>query len=62
MSDYYEDQTLVCRSCKEDFIHSGGEQRWMREKWGDDYASPTNCKSCRQKKREEKEQNERPST
>ena len=45
----YEDQTITCVDCKEDFTFSAGEQEFFREKGLND--TPKRCKECRQAKR-----------
>jgi hypothetical protein len=52
--DEYEDEELTCREqdCGAKFVHTAGEQQWMREKWPNDYKKPTRCKDCRKKRRE----------
>jgi CxxC-x17-CxxC domain-containing protein len=42
----YEDRTLTCRDCGEEFIFSGGEQRFFAEKGLTN--TPQRCLSCRQ--------------
>lgn len=54
--EYYEDQELTCADCGETFTHTGGEQAFMREKFGDDYKPPRRCKPCRGKRKEERAQ------
>jgi len=41
----YEDRTLTCRDCADDFIFSGGEQRFFAEKGLVNV--PQRCPSCR---------------
>jgi len=41
----YEDRTLTCRDCADDFIFSGGEQRFFAEKGLQNV--PQRCPSCR---------------
>ena len=41
----YEDKTLVCKDCKNEFVFSAGEQEFYAEKG---FANePQRCKSCR---------------
>jgi hypothetical protein len=57
----FQDEEVVCRDrdCGETFIHTAGEQKWMRDKWGPDYKRPGYCKDCRNRRRKEKEERER---
>lgn len=57
----YQDQQITCREdgCGQTFIHTAGEQEWMRSKWGDDYNPPVRCKACRSKRREQKMNSQR---
>ncbi len=41
----YEDKTLVCKDCGNEFIFSAGEQEFYAEKGFQN--EPTRCKSCR---------------
>ncbi|MDO5144430.1 MAG: zinc-ribbon domain containing protein [bacterium] len=42
----YEDKTLVCKDCGNEFVFSAGEQAFYAEKGFQN--EPTRCKSCRQ--------------
>ena len=53
------DLELKCTDCGGVFVHSEGEQEWMREKWKDDYNAPIRCKNCRTKRREQKMRDQR---
>ena len=44
----YEDQTLTCRDCGNEFAWSAGEQEFYASKG---LSAPTRCKDCRAKKR-----------
>jgi NAD-dependent SIR2 family protein deacetylase len=48
------DLTIECVDCGEEFVHDEGEQKWMRDKWGEEYAKPKRCPRCRKVKREAK--------
>ena len=41
----YEDKTLVCRDCGNEFVFTAGEQAFYAEKGFQN--EPTRCKSCR---------------
>ena len=41
----YEDKTLVCRDCGNEFVFTAGEQQFYAEKGFQN--EPTRCKSCR---------------
>ena len=41
----YEDKTLVCKDCGNEFIFTAGEQAFYAEKGFQN--EPTRCKSCR---------------
>lgn len=56
MSEEYEDQEVTCSDCNEIFIHSGGEQSFMRSRFGDHYKAPKRCYQCRTKRRKAKEE------
>ena len=42
----YEDKTLVCRDCGQEFVFTAGEQEFYAEKGFQN--EPTRCKACRQ--------------
>ncbi len=42
----YEDKTLVCKDCGNEFVFSAGEQAFYAEKGFQN--EPTRCKACRQ--------------
>ncbi len=42
----YEDKTLICKDCGNEFIFSAGEQAFYAEKGFEN--EPTRCKDCRQ--------------
>jgi ribosomal protein S27E len=52
MSEELVDEEVTCRTCGATFVHPVGEQKWMREKWGDSYQKPVRCRDCRRKRRE----------
>ena len=45
-STMYEDKTLVCRDCGQEFVFTAGEQEFYAEKGFQN--EPTRCKACRQ--------------
>lgn len=45
----FEDKTLVCEDCGEEFIFSADEQQFYNEKGFEN--EPKRCKPCRQKKK-----------
>ena len=46
-----EDILIKCVECKEEFNFSVGEQEFYKER---DYSNPKRCKSCRDKKRNDR--------
>ena len=55
MSSHY-DQHLTCADCGHDFVWSGKEQEFYKEKG---YQPPKRCKDCRQAKKERREDYDR---
>ncbi len=47
-----EDITLECRDCHQPFIFEAGEQDFFTQ---NGYPAPIRCKSCRQKKKAQRE-------
>jgi len=45
----YQDKTLTCRDCGEEFVFTAGEQEFYAEKGFEN--EPTRCRSCRQAKK-----------
>lgn len=45
----YEDKTLVCQECSEDFIFTAGEQEFFAEKGFEN--EPLRCKPCRDERK-----------
>ncbi len=45
----YEDKTLVCKDCGEEFIFTAGEQEFFAEKGFQN--EPQRCKACRDKRK-----------
>ena len=45
----YQDKTLVCKECGEQFIFSAGEQEFYAERGFQN--EPQRCKSCRDKRK-----------
>lgn len=53
----YQDKTLICRDCGEEFIFTAGEQEFYAEKGFQN--EPQRCKTCRsQRKNSEKQPRE----
>ncbi len=46
----YEDKTLVCKDCGEEFVFTAGEQEFYAEKGFQN--EPIRCKECRTKRKE----------
>jgi len=44
----YNDSTLVCEDCSEEFTFSGDEQQFYYERG---FQAPKRCKSCRQERK-----------
>lgn len=51
----FHDITKDCKDCGEPFTVEAGEQRWLYEKFGDDFNVPVRCKPCRKLKKERHE-------
>ena len=47
-----EDKELTCRDCNGDFVWTAGEQTFYEEK---QLHAPVRCKSCRDRRRAERE-------
>ena len=45
----YEDKTLVCRDCGQEFVFTAGEQEFYAEKGFEN--EPARCRDCRDKRR-----------
>lgn len=45
----YQDETIVCKDCGEEFVFTAGEQRFYAEKGF--MNKPKACKACRDKKK-----------
>ena len=52
----YEDKTLVCQDCGQEFIFTVGEQEFYKEKGFDN--EPKRCKACRDKRKAQRKQRE----
>ena len=50
----FEDKTIVCRTCGNEFVFTAGEQEFYAEKGFEN--EPKDCKDCRRKKKEEGKQ------
>ena len=46
----YEDKTLVCKDCGQEFIFTAGEQEFYAEKGFEN--EPIRCKECRTKRKD----------
>lgn len=45
----FEDKTLVCQDCGNEFVFTAGEQAFYKEKGLDN--EPKRCKECREKRK-----------
>ena len=54
----YEDKTLVCKDCGQEFIFTAGEQEFYAEKGFTN--EPQRCKACRQARKENARSGDRP--
>ncbi len=52
----FEDRTIICRNCGEEFVFSAGEQEYFASKGLHD---PLNCKECRAARKRAKNPGER---
>ncbi len=48
----FEDKTLVCKECGEEFVFTAGEQEFYAEKGFENI--PQRCKSCRDKRKSQR--------
>lgn len=46
----FQDKTLVCKDCGQEFVFTAGEQAFYKEKGLDN--EPKRCKECRDKKKQ----------
>ena len=46
----YEDKTLVCKDCGEEFVFTAGEQEFFAEKGFEN--EPLRCKKCRDQRKQ----------
>ncbi len=46
----FEDETLKCRDCEEDFVFTAGEQEFYKKMKFDN--KPVRCKDCRDKRKQ----------
>lgn len=51
MSAEFQDQTITCVDCGQQFTWSAGEQEFYRQKG---FSSPKRCKACKQAKKAER--------
>jgi hypothetical protein len=49
-----EGTEVQCADCKQPFMVSPGEEKFLRERFGDDFAMPKRCKPCREANKERK--------
>ncbi len=49
----FEDKTLVCKDCKQDFSFTSGEQEFYSERGFEN--EPARCRECRDVKKRERE-------
>ncbi|MGI6172565.1 MAG: zinc-ribbon domain containing protein [Christensenellales bacterium] len=54
----YEDKTLVCRDCGQEFVFTSGEQAFYAEKGFQN--EPTRCKACRDARKANRSNNGEP--
>jgi len=54
----FEDRTLTCADCGEEFVFSASEQEFYRGKGYDN--DPKRCGSCRQQRKQQKRMTDRP--
>ena len=47
--EVFEDETLVCKECGNEFVFTAGEKRFYKEKGF--LNKPKNCKACRDNKK-----------
>ena len=47
--DEFQDKTLVCKDCGEEFIFTAGEQDFYKERGFNN--EPQRCKACRDKRK-----------
>ena len=52
----YEDKTLECIKCGDEFIFSAGQQEFFAEK---EFNAPKRCKKCIAERKQEQQQNRR---
>lgn len=48
----YEDKTLICKECGEEFVFTAGEQEFYAEKGFEN--QPQRCKSCRDSRKSQR--------
>lgn len=49
-----QDQSLVCRDCGNQFVWTGGEQDFYKQKG---FSAPLRCPDCREKRKNERRSN-----
>ena len=54
----YEDKTLICKDCGEEFVFTAGEQEFYAEKGFEN--EPQRCKACRQARKSNRNRADRP--
>lgn len=48
----YQDKTLVCQDCKQEFVWTASEQAFFADKG---FSAPVRCQDCRRKRKAEKQ-------
>ena len=51
----FQDKTLVCKDCGQEFVFTAGEQAFYKEKGLDN--EPKRCKECRDKRKAQRTEN-----
>lgn len=49
----FENIERVCKDCKTSFVVEAGEQRWLHEKFGEEFNVPVRCRPCRKLRKEQ---------
>jgi ssDNA-binding Zn-finger/Zn-ribbon topoisomerase 1 len=50
-----EGTTVSCPDCNQDFVVSPGEIKFLKERFGADFAMPKRCKPCREANKQRKQ-------
>jgi hypothetical protein len=51
----FEDISKKCKGCGETFTVTAGEQKWLYEKFGNDFKVPVRCRPCREQRKAQRE-------